>query len=240
MKNQVVMLCVLVLTSSTAHAVYTTVSGAGEKRINELLDGIYGETFMPIVGLDGQAMYTSTGFTATRVDDDDTTSLNILSSSAGETGDQFWNDGIADIQAKAKFAAYSQSFGFTDTDGYHELFNIDGGSGTNFLGDESLSGEGIIDLTGKDWTWDRSDMGNGDAPGIRHWSSDKSLNNDDLDHMITYEITGDDITQKTWLLFWDDQNGTGLTDRDFNDFVVEISATPTVVPAPGGARRNGC
>lgn len=219
---------------------FHTCKRTGEKRINELLDGIYGEHFEPSSGTDGVSPYssTTTDLTATRVDDDDLTSLNILTSSAGASGDQFWNDGIAAITAQAKFADYSQSFGYTDSSGYHELFNVAGGSGTNFLGSSVIVGE--FDLTGKNWTWDRSDV-NGDplTPGINHWSSDVTLNDQDdqdnyVDHMITYEITGSSISQKTWLLFWDDQPHSlaGGSDRDFNDFVVQISAHQAI-PAPG-------
>jgi len=227
---KLLVVAVTLMVSHTVHAAYTEVSGAGEVRINELLDGIYSETFTPGVGDDGQLVYTSSTLTATRVEDSDTRSMNILFDSAGEAGDQFWDDGIASMTAKAKFAGYSQSFGYTDIDGYHELFNIDGGSGTNFLGDITI--ENDLDLTGSDWTWDRSDVGRGDDPGRRHWSSDESLNRDDVDHMITYEITGDDINKKTWLLFWDDQYDCLPSDRDFNDFVVEVSAI-VAVPAPG-------
>lgn len=105
---------------------------------------------------------------------------------------------------------------------------------------------GEFDLTGKNWTWDRSDV-NGDplTPGINHWSSDVTLNDQDdqdnyVDHMITYEITGSSISQKTWLLFWDDQSHSlaGGSDRDFNDFVVQISAHQ-VIPAPGAVLLGG-
>lgn len=228
-------LLLTLVSAGFANAAFTPVSGDGERRINELLDGIYGEHFVPdpCSGPDGDSPYssTTTDLTATRIDDDVLTSLNILTSSAGGTGDQFWNDGIAAISAEAKFAAYSQSFGYTDISGYHELFNIDGGSGTNFLGPSVIVGE--MDLTGKNWTWDRSDVNGDSTPGIRHWSSDESLNADGVDHMITYEITGSSITEKTWLLFWDDQaTDHDGSDRDFNDFVVQISAHPAI-PAPG-------
>jgi hypothetical protein len=230
LQKRLLIFVVFGMAASSVHAGYTPVSGAGEVRINELLNGIYGETFTPSAGLDGRSLYTSASLAATRVDDDDATSLNILSNFAGETGDQFWNDGIASIGVKAKFARYSQSFGYTDINGYHELFDVAGGSGTDFLSSVEIANN--LDLTGSEWTWDRSDMGNGAAPGDRHWSSDISLNSDGMDHMITYEITGSSITDKTWLLFWDDHYGDFPADRDFNDLVVEVSAT-RVVPAPG-------
>ena len=228
MRKCLPILLVLTFANATVHAGFTTISGPGEIRINELLDGIYGESFVP-TNNQNAAVFTSANYTATRVDDDSTTALDILTSSAGQTGDRFWTDGIADITAEAKFAGYSQSFGYTDSAGYHELFNIAGGSGTNGFINTTISGQ--LNLIGNDWTWDRSDVGNGSAPGSLHWSSDPGQNSDRLDHMVTYEITGSAVTAKTWLLFWDDQNGTGVTDRDFNDFVVQISATP-IIPAP--------
>ncbi len=55
-------------------------------------------------------------------------------------------------------------------------------------------------------------------------------NPDDVDHMLTYKVTGlaDQGSWTVWLLRWDDQTGSG-SDRDFNDSVIEIRAIP--VPA---------
>lgn len=220
--------------STPANAGFTYVSGPGEIGIKDLLNGIYSDSFTP-AGSNATEFISTGGLTATRVEDfagsnssSPGSNLNILSSSATSGGftDQIWEDGIADITAEAKFAAYSQSFGYTD-ESYHELFNIAGGSSTNFLQSKPIASE--LDLSSNLWTWDRSDVGNDGGPGENHWSSNQNLNGYNKDHMITFEITGTGITNKTWLLFWDDQRW--CPDRDFNDFVVQITARP--IPAPG-------
>jgi hypothetical protein len=242
----------LLTMTNRVYSGYTTV-GSGERTVEQLLEGIYSVEFDGSSGAyygTASTVYTSDiGITATRVRDfagnagsSPGSNLNILSSAATSDGvtDQIWEDGIADITAEAKFAAYSQSFGYTDIAGYHELYNINGGSGTNFFSSIPILAE--LDLTGTEWTWDRSNVGNGSAPGILHWSSEQELNGywRNIDHMITYEITGSSISQKTWLLFWDDQPQSicGGSDRDFNDFVVQISAHPAI-PAPGAILLGG-
>lgn len=231
---------VLGLASSPAHADFTETDGSGEMNFREILDGIYNNGVSTFTGEEfGGGGYTSgIGISAYRVDDFGSPggSLNIITGH-GNTGtpgsssalDQLWNDGIATITGEAKFAYFSQAFGYTDAGGYHELFEVPVGHSGFF---EPVIQIFNVDLTGPGWRWDRSDA-NGDAtPGARHWSSDQSLNTDDhVDHLITYEILGLGGNDKTWLLFWDDQHGGG--DRDFNDLVVEIRAA--VVPAPAAA-----
>lgn len=224
--------------STAARADFSATGSSGETNFLTILNTIYNGGTSTFVGdAFGGEVYTSgIGITARRVDDFGSPggTLNILAGYGNTAGtgtssglDQTWDDGIASISGQAKFARYSQAFGFTDSDGYHELFEVPAGN-SGFFAPGSL--DFTIDLTGAEWTWDRSNA-NGDATvGGQHWSSDQSLNDDLLDHLITYEILGLGGTQSTWLLFWDDQYGG--SDRDFNDLVLEISAT-TAVPIPG-------
>jgi hypothetical protein len=134
------------------------VSGPGEIGIRNLRSGI----FTPM-GSNATVFTSVGGLTATRVEDyvgggssgPAGNNLNILTSSAAGGGftDQIWEDGVANITAEAKYAGYSQSFGYTDVQ-YNELFNIAGGS--NFLESKPISAD--LDLTGKLWTCDRSDV----------------------------------------------------------------------------------
>jgi hypothetical protein len=215
--------------AGTTNAGFTVVGSTGESAIPNTLGGIYGGTFNP-VGLNNPS-YTNGTITANRVDDSLTTlkNLNIHTSVAGDgSTDQIWQDGLTGFRVEAKFAGWSQSFGYTDSVGYNELFNIN----TNgFLAGPSA----VVSIApGSTFTLDRSDIGNGANPGTMHWSSDVSLNTvDGLDHMITFEITGYSPL-KTWLVFWDDQPG-GSTDRDFNDFAIQVQA----IPAPGAILLGG-
>ncbi len=230
----------ILLIAVPAGADFTATGGSGETNtltIMNTLYGMYGGNFSGAAF--GDTVYTNGTVTALRVDDYGAPggTLNILDGH-GHDGvnpgtssalDQVWDDGIATMQAEARFAGYSQSFGYTDVSGYHELFEYTGPWG--FIAPNAYTG--TIDLTGTTWSWDRSDA-NGDAstPGGHHWSSDESANRDGLDHMITYEITGiPDLAsnERVWLLLWDDQTDGG--DRDFNDLAVEVRATPV----PGAA-----
>jgi hypothetical protein len=49
------------------------------------------------------------------------------------------------------------------------------------------------------------------------------------DHMVTYFMENASSTQTVWTIFMEDVRFTEGSDRDYNDFVVEIRA----VPEPG-------
>ena len=170
---------------------------SGEATIVNLLDNIYGSGFS---GGQNDPSYTNGAITATRLDDD---------------LDQWWNDASIAAVARAKFADYSQAFGYDSGSGHVKLFDV-GGSGYNVTGNAS------VDLTGDTWQWIRT----GDEGP---WSSVESNNNDDRDHMITYLITGLDTNLTTWLLCWEDKTIQTNSDWDYNDMVIEVQA----VPVPG-------
>ncbi len=157
--------------------------------------------------------------------------------------DQIWTDGVAAFQGRARFAGYSQMFGIdygtngaAGPDGLtsgiwdQQLLNVVG-SGY----DGALSGTlsaGFNFTPGDRWGWYRD--GTTTNFSAASFNPDARPNYVGSDHMITYEITGlaepEYSGQTVWLLFWDDQTSP-LTDRDFNDLVVEVSAS--VVPVPG-------
>ncbi|MCP4711509.1 MAG: DUF4114 domain-containing protein [Planctomycetes bacterium] len=153
--------------------------------------------------------------------------------------DSIWTDGIALGSAEAKFAGYSQEFGYDQHDaggnraGYIPWIQV---SGNGFLGaGMSYSYVGSAARTFKP-TWEWARTGNNPAPPYNIWYS--GSNADNQDHMVTYQITGlaDGAQYTTWLFFWDDQVYGG-TDRDFNDFVLEVKAEVNNpgprIPAPG-------
>ncbi|MBN1846522.1 MAG: DUF4114 domain-containing protein [Sedimentisphaerales bacterium] len=219
------------LAVQAAPAGYTTISGPGEIGIRDILNNIYGESFSP----DGSnaTVFASENYQAFRLHDfyqaqDGSVAgpVNLLTGSAANV-DQVWIDGIANVTARARFAGYNQNFGY----------RLMGGSWTPWLinipNNGINPGGTIVEPAERNlsapWEWARST--NADGSGLTWFSS--GPNSDNLDHMITFEIKGTGISEKTWLLFWDDQTGGG--DRDFNDLVIEVTAypvSPKPIPAP--------
>jgi len=218
--------------AGTASANLTTVHApaAGEQSQAQILSYVYGGTFLAAVN---NAYTNGTGITATRVDDalaggGPGGNLHLVfGAPGGSTTDQLWVDGIADAKAEAKFAAYSQQFGYDLLDGlgYQPLFNVTMTGPTGY--DVSGSNSHQFSL-GFPWNWARSGQGG-------TFNSQESRNTDGLDHMVTYQITSlTDPGKAVWMLFWEDLPGSftsGSSDRDFNDLAVEVRGT--VVPLPG-------
>lgn len=207
-------LCTAVAVQASTTAIFPSPSGAPE----QILETVYGGDFQPS-GLD--FVDGVNGLSATRFDDSLNPGgmLSLLTAEKGDASDQVWND--ADISARAiwRSAAFSQQFGFDRGNGFEFLFNVDGSN-------ENVTGSASVDLTGETWRWVRRNEG-----GANSWSSDPALNPDFLDHMVTYKLTGLNRAGVTYLLFFEDLYGPhvsegGFSDRDFNDVVIEIYATP--------------
>jgi hypothetical protein len=189
----------------------------GEANHATILSGIYGGTFTkqtsPLSGL--LVDYSNGSITARRAydHDDESVSLNLLTQILDGEVDQIWTDGSAIITARAKYAGLNQSFGWNG-----------GGTGTTYeqlLSDANLGQEGVTFNVGGDFLW-------GYKPDGYQWWSLNSKNSDE-DHFVTYKIEGLDgpfYENKTvWLLFMEDLP-LADADKDYNDFVVEISAIP--------------
>ena len=102
------------------------------------------------------------------------------------------------------------------------------GSGYN------VSGSANCDMDGKTFEFTRS----GDS-GTQ--CSLDSMNSDNRDHMVTYEVDGlAGQTGPVWVMFWEDLNKTpdlskNRTYMDYNDLAVEIRSTVTPIPLPPAA-----
>ncbi|GEM_PF-1042271 len=186
--------------------------------LNQIYSGEYGGTFTKT----GVNFYnTSAGINVLRVYDHDELDirLNLLAGDIGDV-DKVWTDGIATVTAKAKWAGDTQSFGWntggTGTGTYEEL-----------LTEDNLNGPGVtIDISG-DFLW-------GYMPNGEEWWSLDSENYRQEDHIVTYKVEGLEGQGVTWLLFMEDRpfvlydgcHWVTASDRDYNDFVVEINAVP--------------
>jgi len=206
---------------------YTVTGSSGETNTLEIFRNIFG----PAMSGDDWcgATYTDETVVATRVYDyndpctqppvpgDD---LYLLSSSLSPTAtDQVWTDGQSTVTARARYAGNQQRFGYDAGSGYVEILDI--GDNTGFF---DIAADPVTFGPGSIWAWVRTGSG-------QTWYSSEADNSDDKDHLITYYVTGLNDGQVTWVLFWDDQAGGG--DRDFNDFVLVITAVALVPDVVG-------
>jgi hypothetical protein len=229
--------------SISARAGFTPINPPpfGEDTHQEIFSAVYGGNFVPTGALNLD--FTNGTITATRVEDfvDPTLSLSrfeplSLINSYG-SDDQIWQADFQFASAEAKFAVFQQKFGYflgLDGNEYHNLFDQTGLI-YNVQGESSLA-----EVSGQVIRWAR-------AGEDRIVSSRPSDNADGMDHMVTYQITGVDQPviidgqqvrgQQNnlirWLVFFEDKfQGEQLFDFDYNDLVVEITAT-TPIPEPG-------
>ena len=145
--------------------------------------------------------------------------------------DQAWrNLGIATAIPRAKYAGYSQTFGYvTESNVFVPLFSTSGGG--------LLGGPGIqfTDAqSGTSFGWGDDPNGTQVGPGL--WRDLEADNADGLDHMVTYLVTGNaghsDNHVGAYVIAFEDLQGGG--DLDFNDLVVEVRGVldAPAVPAP--------
>lgn len=175
---------------------------------SEILDNIYGGVFVAS-GLD----FTNGTVTARRVFDQGGVMETLNLVTGDQTGvDQVWTDGIATVTASAKHALLQQSFGWNG-----------GGLGTTYielLTEADVGGPGVPLMVMGDFLWGL----NPSSPDT-WWSREVENTDGNIDHLITYKIDGLGVAETVWALFWEDQP-TGASDRDFNDFVIEVRAIP--------------
>ncbi len=217
-----ILVLLIIISTSTAFGVsYTEVRYPGfapeEPGHATILKDIYGGTFSGSGDDLGYGLWTvfSNGtVSALRVYDIDGPGDTIHIFSGDQFNvDQIWTDGIAQVTAQAKYAAHTQSFGWND-----------GGLGTDYFellthDDVTLGTVVPITITG-DFLW-------GTKPNGDKWWSKNSLNTDAMDHLVTYKIEGLQTNWTVWLLFWEDLGGSQpSSDRDFNDFVIEVRSVP--------------
>ena len=146
--------------------------------------------------------------------------------------DQIWFPASGNASAKAKFADFTQEFGYIPDE------NLPGFADDSFVSIFSVAGIGInsgptvfVPLSSGNvkflWALDPS--------GAPQWTSRPvPENSDSLDHMVTWLITGGaGNTAGNYVIAWEDlpgELGNG-SDRDFNDLVVEVNVAPVPIPA---------
>lgn len=154
--------------------------------------------------------------------------MNIATGQIGDATDQKWTANKFTCTAIAKFSLNTQALGTIDNTGHSEsLMNVTG-EGYN------VSGSASCDMDGKTFEFTRS----GDS-GTQY--SLDSMNSDNRDHMVTYEVDGvSGQSGPIWMMFWEDLNKMPdlpkkRTYMDYNDLAVEIRSTVTPIPLPPAA-----
>ena len=147
--------------------------------------------------------------------------------------DQIWNPANGDTMAQAKFADFSQEFGYIPQgrDGSYNaadfvhLFDVAGGTnGIGFGGPSAALSSGDVNFI---WALNPS--------GSPLWTSWLGLNSDSVDHMVTWRISGNEGSPNNpiggYVIAWEDlQFGDPESDHDFNDLVVEVNIAPVPIP----------
>ena len=140
--------------------------------------------------------------------------------------DTVWAPANGAATAQAKYAAYTQEFGYIPDlnqpgfadDSFVSLFTVSG-NGLNLNAPTATLNSGNVSFL---WALNPS--------GAPLWTSLPSQNSDGFDHMVTWEIIGGTGNRaRSWVIAWEDLPGGG--DRDYNDLVVEVNLAP--IPIPG-------
>jgi hypothetical protein len=173
----------------------------------QILEHVYGGDFHA----DG-LNFTNGAITLSRIDDAD---------------DSTWSQSVGSVRPLANFAKRQQASGFfEDADGSTKrLFSVTG-SKFDVSGGAAAPG---IKLNGG--------IKIGRSENVRRaFSSLASENRDHLDHLVSYRLSGPEIQNPAYVLFWEDKLGP-KSDFDFNDLVVEVAAKsdPLMIPLPPAA-----
>jgi hypothetical protein len=175
-----------------------------EANQEQILEHVYGGNFKA-----DSLNFSNGSMTATRIDDAD---------------DMTWTLQVGSVRPLANFAKRKQGLGF---------FEDAGGSPKQFF---SVTGS-KYDVTGGATT-PGAPLNGAISAGRnenveRAFSSLPSKNRDHLDHLVSYRLSGPDIENPTYVLFWEDKSGP-KSDFDFNDLVVEVTAKsdPLMIPLP--------
>lgn len=211
--------------SGSAFAATTPVNTAGsngEPTLLTIIKNIYNPGGSIAGSIDG-TLTLGNGITLVRVQDSGLnaggTTLGLGDGDITLNNDTVWHDGTVNFTAEAKYASYKQSFGFKTS----------GGTETTVFADNNGSGTSGPTLVGPgQFNWWRSGW-NTNTLSDNKWFSNPALNQTE-DHMVTFEVLqsagGPALNGvRTWLLAWEDTK-LMFSDKDYNDFVVEVVAVP--------------
>jgi hypothetical protein len=179
-----------------------------EANQEQILEHVYGGNFKA----DGLNFSNGT-LAATRIDDAD---------------DMTWTQQVGGVRPLANFAKRKQALGFFDDAAgtSNQLFSLTG-SKFDVIGGVTTAATARLDGA----------IRTGRSENVaKAFSSLPSENRDQLDHLVSYRLSGPEIENPTYVLFWEDKWGRN-SDFDFNDLVVEVTASsdPLMIPLPPAA-----
>ena len=201
----------------------------------------------------GNAMAAPVGGSLQGVFDDITvgadSSVDVTTDMISDEADSVWSitgsgGSFATMIIELAGFAGDNTFGVYNSDQYVELFSGAATGGSQAVLSIKLDGSVWVNMadTGIDFTGNSFgyylDSSENNGGGLFH--SDTALNDDEFDHLMAYQGTGDRVqlpglaagtwTGNEYIMAWEDWTGGG--DQDFTDFVVMVeSVEPVPEPA---------
>ncbi|MDX2130973.1 MAG: DUF4114 domain-containing protein [Planctomycetota bacterium] len=147
-------------------------------------------------------------------------------SGAGGDLDQVWSDGTVRLEARARYAGYSQFFGYRTS---LTAGGFTGGVTSVASGYNDPAAGTLVNIGSPvSFMWMRAN--NAAGTNNAHYSY-AALNVAQRDQMVAWEILGAGGGRRFVVAFEDINQGGSPDDRDFNDLVMEL----VVIPLPTGA-----
>ncbi len=205
---------------------YTVISTSGEPSLYSIVTSNYGTPSVSQAnfnsGLSGGNAFTTTGgYSFTRLFDygtaNDATPTNLHTAYSGSTSDQRFSDGIATVNFLVKYAGYNNRFGWSNASGAGSVNN---GNYNDLLG--SVVGSSTSATLSSNFQLALKVDGGGTYRGSQSGAGGNQ------DNFVTWQVTHAGSGRTFWFVAIEDLD---LGDRDYNDWVGEI----TMVPLPAAA-----
>jgi hypothetical protein len=201
----------LVAMAPVAEAGYTAVKQPrrrSEVSHERIIEHVYGGNF--VADVTGLSFSNESGVTVTRLED-----------GVGAATDESWSGKRISARAVAAFSGKRRTAGYFGANVGGQVQRLFETSGRQFNVSGAAESAAVVD----------GDLvlGQGRDRRARTFSSNSTTNSDGMDHLVTYEITGQPAS--VYLLCWEDKFAR-RSDRDYNDLVVEVQAAEAAARAP--------
>jgi hypothetical protein len=203
---------------TTARADFTQVLTSGEPSLAQIFSSAYaGDANILTMAQINSAGFSIAGYTFTRLHDFGSglgTPTNLHNPYAGLTTDALFQDGTAQVEFRVKYAGYNNGFGWSNQPG-----SVNAGNYQSIIAPGAAPGTSAITSMSSNFQFALK-AGDGN-----YWGTNQ-LAGGGFDHFVTWYVQGNG--RNFWLMAVEDLN---LGDRDYNDWVGEI----TLIPLPPAA-----